>query len=45
MTFEERQFDVVSTQGFRINLNAHHADGMSLIIKYFREAKELEQIA
>ena len=26
------------------NLNARHVDGMSLIIRYFRVAKELEQI-
>ena len=44
MTFEEGRFDVVSIQGFRINLNAHHVDGMSLIIRYFRAAKELVQI-
>ena len=46
MTFEEGQFifDVASIQGFRINLNAHHVDGMSLIIRYFRAAKELVQI-
>ena len=44
MTFEEGQFDVVSIQGFRINLIARHVNGMSLIIRYFRVAKELEQI-
>ena len=47
MTFEKGQFvfDVASIQGFCINLNARHVDGMSLIIRYFRVAKELEQIA
>ena len=46
MTFEKGQFvfDVASIQGFRINLIARHVNGMSLIIRYFRVAKELEQI-